>query len=688
MTRQLTSPIAAAWDPPFAPDEPVLPAARRVAPGPEPRFGDMPRWDLAAAGIAPNLSPSRAHLRFDDLPDDWVPIAKTLAMAMLQPTHSVVREAHVYRSNRPYKTKSIQHALAEIRYLATWAETRGYTGDLSRWTDDHSEAYLASVRATRAATAEHSANDLLRHLVAFGPLMHNGGLRVPVGRSKTGSSGEIKTPVIPPDTFWPLIRACWTYIDVFAPDVLAARDEIDTLDASPPPAKWPAAQTIDRAIDSWLTSPDGFIPLHIYTLGRGKAGEINWDGLALCTTPRIRAVNFYNGSGAARRQRVRDAIAAGLPTKFGYSAVPPTVVDRPDGTRGPWISGFDRVIVSKELTQMRNAAYIFVAIMTMMRDSEVQGLAAGAIGTHYGAPAITSNLHKGQTGAGTPQRWWVSPPVVRALEVAERITRDPGRLFGSVRTGVNRDLAGFDQHEQIRSFINWVNDHSPRNGLEPILATALAPHMFRRTMAVLTANEPDGEIALGITLKHNATRALANATTSGYGAPTPEWAKEFEHHAKEAAAGELVADWARHANGDREVRGPGAATFVNSLSNVTDRAETTTAIGNERMLRNLLRDEFTTIRLGTLNHCLGDPSKSLCLEGASAAVKAGGPIPSMCQPSTCRNSVITDKHLPVWQHEETDLVEKLKDKNMADVHRQRLETQLADVRRITQQEPK
>ncbi|KAA1429661.1 hypothetical protein F0402_18085 [Mycolicibacter arupensis] len=687
MTRELASAIPV-WDPPFTPDEPVLPADRRIAPGPEPRFGDMPRWDLTAGGVAPNLSPSRAHLRFDDLPNDWVPIAKTLAMAMLQPTHSVVREAHIYRSNRPYKTKSIHHALAELRYLAKWAGERGYTADLSQWTDVDSNAYLGSVRATRAVTAGHSANDLLRHLVAFGPLMHNGGLRVMVKASKTGSSGEIKTPVIPPDAFWPLIRACWTYIDVFAPDVLAARHEINTLDSRPHPDNRPTVQAIDAAIDSWLASPGGFVPLHIYTLGRGRAGEINWDGLALRTTPRIHQTNFYNGPGPARQQRVRDAIAAGIPTKFGYCSTQPAAVDRPDGTRGPWVKGFDRVIVSKELTQIRNAAYIFVAIMTMMRDSEVQGLAAGAVGTHYGAPAVTSILHKGQTGGGTPQRWWVSPPVVRALEVAERITRDPGRLFGSLRAGVNRDLAGFDQHEQIRAFINWVNDHSPYNGLEPIPATALAPHMFRRTMAVITANEPDGEIALGITLKHNATRALANATTSGYGAPTPEWAKEFEHHAKEAAAGELVADWARHADGGREVRGPGASTFVNSLDSVTDRAGSAAAVGNERMLRNLLRDEFATIRLGTLNHCLGDPSKALCLEGASAAVKAGGPIPSMCQPATCRNSVITDKHLPIWQHEESDLVAKLKDKKMAAIHRQRLETQLADVRRITQQEPK
>jgi hypothetical protein len=688
VTRQRTSPTTAAWEPPFAADEPVLPADRRLAPGPEPHFGDMPRWDLTAGGIAPNLGPANAHLRFDALPDTWVPIAKTLSMAMLQPTHNVVRQAHVYRSNRPYKIKSIRHNLAELRHLAKWAGDRGYTADLSQWTDDDSEAYLASVRATRAITAEHSAKDLLRHLVAFGPLMHNGGLRISVGRSKTGSSGEIKTPVIPPDAFWPLIRACWTYIDVFASDILAARDDIDRLDPRPGSDKWSAAQTIDRTIDSWLTSPDGFIPLHIYTLGRGKAGEINWDGLALCTTPQTRALNFYGKCGSARQQRVRDAIASGVPTKFGYSTVQPTIVDRPDGTRGPWIEGFDRVILSKELTQIRNAAYIFVAIMTMMRDSEVQGIAAGAVSTYYGAPAVSSILHKGQTGGGTPQRWWVSPPVVRALEVAERITQNPDRLFGSVRTGVKRDLTGFDQHEQIRSFIDWVNDRSPRNGLEPIPTKALAPHMFRRTMAVITANEPDGEIALGITLKHNATRALANAATSGYAAPTPEWAKEFEHHAKEAAAGELVADWARHVNGERAARGPGATTFIDGLANVADRGETTVAMGNERMLRNLLRDEFATIRLGTLNHCLGDPRKALCLEGASVAVKAGGPIPSMCQPSTCRNSVITDTHLPIWQHEETDLIDKLKDKTMAAVHRQRLEAQLADVRRITQQEPK
>lgn len=688
MTSQV-NPTTRPWMPPFDLSEYVLPEERRIAAGPRARFGDMPRWDLSAGGLAPNLNAAQAHLRFDDLPASWVSMAKTLAMAMLNPTHPIVRSAGVFRSNQPYKMKSINHALSELRYLARWATEADHATDLSQWSDEVLNNYLENVQATRAVSASRSATDLLRHLVGFGALMEGGGLRLQIGSSEgTGTAGAIKTPVIPPDTFWPLVRACWAYVDVFAPDIIAARDELESLDSAPIAATRPSTASVNAAIDSWLSSPDAFIPVHPYSAGRGRAGEINLDGLAFVTSPRIREANFYGPHGAMRRQKLRDAVDRGVPTRFGFTMTTPSLVERLDGTRGPWQLGFDRFVVRKELTQLRNAAYIFVTIMTMMRDSEVQGIAAGSIRHSYGAPAVESTLHKGQSARGSRQRWWISPPVVRALEMAEQITRHPGRLFGSMYGGTQRNLTGFDQYEQIRSFVAWVNATSAQTGLAPIPETPLAPHMFRRTMAVITANEPDGEIALGITLKHNATRALANATTSGYGAPTPEWAQEFEHHVQDATAGQLVAEWASHSQGVRTARGPGAAVFTHGLDHVTNQAGTSVAIGNERMLRDLLRDEFATIRLGTLNHCLGDPAKALCLESASAAVKAGGPIPSMCQPLTCRNSVITDKHLPLWQHEETDLRAKLKDKSMAEIHRQRLQSQLDDIRRITTQEPK
>ena len=674
--------------PRFDPDEPVLTDELRITEGPDPKFVDSPEWNLIAAGLAPNLPKNRAVLNFADVPPEWRLTAKTLSMAMLQPTHRVLRSAGIFRSNRPHKLKTIQMALYEYRALTKWASTQGLPIDLAQWTELDCRRYLADVRQNRARTASYAVSDLFRYLVTYGPILPNGQLGITISTVDRQRSPIVSTPAIPPATFWPLVRACWTYLSVFSTDIITARDELDRMETLPREGRAFRAGEQDRVLDSWLSSPHGFVPIHIQDWGKGLRGEPNWVALSLKVLGRRSGAVFHGPYGMPRRERVMQAIERGVPTRLGVCDITPTHVDRTDRTTGPWIEGFDHSVVAKEITQLRNAAYIFVGIMTMMRDSEIQSISSGSTRTHYGAPAVESTLHKHQPGAGKPELWWVSEPVIEALRIAEEVALNPGRLFGSVRNGTEREMTGFDNHEQIHGFVAWVNANIDRTGLAPIPTTPIAPHMFRRTMAVITANEPDGEIALGITLKHNAVRALANATTSGYGAPTPEWATEFDHQGKEAAAGEVVADWARHAQGDKSIRGPGAGTFINGLDAVSKRANTAVAVGNERMLRNLLRDEFTTIRLGTLNHCLGDPDKSLCLDRASAAVRAGGPIPSMCQPSTCRNSVITDEHLPVWQHEEDELLRKLKDKRMAPVHRLRLETQLADVRKITRQEPK
>lgn len=201
MTSQV-NPTTRPWMPPFDLSEYVLPEERRIAAGPRARFGDMPRWDLSAGGLAPNLNAAQAHLRFDDLPASWVSMAKTLAMAMLNPTHPIVRSAGVFRSNQPYKMKSINHALSELRYLARWATEADHATDLSQWSDEVLNNYLENVQATRAVSASRSATDLLRHLVGFGALMEGGGLRLQIGSSEgTGTAGAIKTPVIPPGHF-------------------------------------------------------------------------------------------------------------------------------------------------------------------------------------------------------------------------------------------------------------------------------------------------------------------------------------------------------------------------------------------------------------------------------------------------------------------------------------------------------
>jgi len=676
---------------PFADDEPVFSSGLRSTDGRVPRFGDGPRWDCTAMGLAPNLTPFSGYLRFNVYPKPWVPTAKILAMALLNPTHPSLRSVGIYMSNRAAKLKTVIHHLNQLRYLAEWAHQTGRSALLSTWTRDDCAAYLQVVRTSSGASRIRASEDVLQLLHTYGPLFDDGGLTVLIKKSRDGRSPvTIRTPVIPPEVFWPLVRACWTYIDVFAPNVLDARDEIQRLDAARDSGNAERRLVnIDEMLTEWLAHPTGFVPLHISTRGCGSAGEINWEGLAVRLATPCRSAIFQGSPGPRRKQQVLKALESGVPTKFGFTSKQPAIVHRPDGTTGPWRSGFDRPSVAQELTSLRNASYIFVTMMTIMRDSEVRGIAAGSLSVRYGAPVIHSAIHKNQAPGGKLESWWVSEPVIKAIQLAEQITRDQGRIFGSVRGGHVRDLKGFDAHEQIEKFIDWVNTRSPENGLERIPDFHISPHMFRRTMAVITANEPDGEIALGITLKHNATRALANSVTSGYGAPTPAWAREFDHESKNVAAGELVSEWSQHSNGERIARGPGAVTYLAGLDDVTSKAATTSIpVGDERMLRDMLRDEFSTIRLGTLNHCLGAAERAECLRNVSEQAKAAGPIPSLCSPSTCRNSVITDKHMPIWRNEEAELVKRLKDRRIAPVHRARLEVQLGDVRKITTQEPK
>lgn len=202
-------------------------------------------------------------------------------------------------------------------------------------------------------------------------------------------------------------------------------------------------------------------------------------------------------------------------------------------------------------------------------------------------------------------------------------------------------------------------------------------------MAVITAQQPDGEIALGIQLKHAARRAVANGTTSAYASETPEWAAEFEHELQEAVASRLVGAWSAQESDGTRLAGAGAQRFRDELKAVEDEMRTRVKVGDERTLRTLLRDRFSTLRWGTINHCLGVPEQAACLQGVTAEAAAQGVMPNRCQPATCGNSVVTDEHAPVWIAEEQDLIRKLRDRSMAPHNREQLEAELDSVRKIT-----
>ena len=126
-------------------------------------------------------------------------------------------------------------------------------------------------------------------------------------------------------------------------------------------------------------------------------------------------------------------------------------------------------------------------------------------------------IHQGQA------RPWLSDqalvdhrPVAEAVVVAEQLSTQRDRLFPPVpprrrRAPQRPDARRVHSARQRRPATDRTAEDPGRH---------MRPHMFRRTMAMLTDQFPGSEIALGIQLKHIAARALANRSTQGYATPT------------------------------------------------------------------------------------------------------------------------------------------------------------------------
>lgn len=663
---------------------------------PVPVFGEATRWDLRSLGWNPAAGRHSTVLLFDRFEGEWNLRARELAMTLLNPVHRNVRRQGVFLPAQPVHVRTIRAKLNGLRLFAAWHAEIAAGTPLRELRQADLDRFLIDAKGHSAPSAIKEAIAAVRDLHSYGAVLTGGGIVFrPWGEETIAalsghrSSTELSTPVIRPDVWWPLLRACWQYIDVFSHDIFAAADEWAALDR--PSAERRRVTDPGPVLEAWMRDPESRVPLHRLSFGRFTTGEIHWTLLSLMVSDG-HSKNLFNDERmpavAARRQTIRDAVDAGeIASTPGGLLTRPTEVDRLDGSRGPWIDGFDPATIRQQTKVLRNACYVFCAALTMMRDSELLSIKKGSLTTFYGAPAVTSQLRKGRRGTRR-RNWWVIEPVAQAIAVAERLALSDD-VFGSTRRNHQDDgrLVRFDQHEQLSMFIPQVNGLGPEAGLEPIPESHLAPHMFRRTMAVITAQQPDGEIALGVQLKHASRRAVANATTSGYASETPEWAAEFEHELQDAVAARLVDMWSVRDTGVIRLAGAGAQRFRDELGQVDAARASTVKVGGERTLRSLLRDRFSTLRWGTINHCLGIPEQAACLQGLPAGVASDGVMPNRCHPRTCRNSVITDEHAPIWIAEERDLLRKLSDRNMAPHNREQLQTELAEVRQITRRFP-
>ncbi|MGW0206117.1 hypothetical protein ACWDZ8_09940 [Streptomyces sp. NPDC003233] len=147
------------------------------------------------------------------------------------------------------------------------------------------------------------------------------------------------------------------------------------------------------------------------------------------------------------------------------------------------------------------------------------------------------------------------------------------RILTELRTEPARAIhSGFTSQTAIRCFIQHVNRHRSVTGLAEIPSSKVTPHMFRRTMAMLTRDYPGSEIAVGVQPKHAATRALANRWTQGYMDHDPSWARLLTTAIAERRFQRLRDLFDADSRGEAIGFGPGADQMRSAFAAVREKA--------------------------------------------------------------------------------------------------------------------
>jgi hypothetical protein len=679
----------------FADDEPVLQSMPLLPRARPPLFGETQTWDFNDVLRRPaRLLPGQWRLSLMQLTEVQNLLARELAMIEFNPRHPKILARGLHLQPRRRKVGTVQRHVGILRALATFGAGEGLPEDFGHWSTADFHRYLIDRREHLDLTAVRPHVLTIKLLHRLAPALTNGGLTADPWPGQTGAqvlelsrNRPLRTPVIPPQTWFPLIHSAWTYIDTFGPDILRARAYWRDLQATARPVPLPEARQL---CEKWLADPSHRIPVWLandMTRNKNATTTVNWSVLATMIGVAQPTTVFAATAPHGRQLRARvEELAAEGRTQSGLLC-DLTQVDRPDGTAGPWCMSLYPQRLWIEFTALRNAALVFVTALSMMRDSEVREVLKDSVVEHYGSPAVKSTLHK-LTPNLPVKHWWIIEPVAQAIRTAAELSVHDTLAFASVQA--KSPIAHLDSCQAITSFLQHVNCHRDITGLPAIPEQKLSPHMFRRTMAMLTRDFPGSEIAVGMQLKHAATRALANTTTQGYTEPTPAWASHLTTAISERRFEQLKELFDADGRGENIGYGPGADQLRDAFATVRTQAEHLRANqkaqrGDLRVEYGLLRQVHLTVRFGKLNHCTMDeanPVGAKCLEDAVVPEGHQGPLIDRCQPARCARSIIAPAHLPIWTAERASIKGLLTTPKLPANRRKQLAEQLNEVERV------
>ncbi|MCT7365031.1 hypothetical protein A7G45_19345 [Mycolicibacterium llatzerense] len=504
---------------------------------------------------------------------------------------------------------------------------------------------------------------------------------------------ENLTPRINEDTMGALLLWALRFVEDFADDIIAAREEFVFLHARGPDVtaghepdrpRLPQGGAIKLVTDyaESVRQQQGLLPGRINDAGER---EINYPFIGrLIGVPRLPRASYATA---------RSALAScGLPIDddaYLSTSVTATVAGR------PWHPGRFSYNQTRYLVRhLHTAGLIVVAYLSGARPAEVLNLRRGCVDRDdandmylmsgvYFKNAVDEHGNKVPAGLPRADPWVVVAPVARAIAVLERL-HDEDLLFTNridlSRNYVQRRTGGLAFNTQVATdsvhrFIDFVDQLCAHHRIDPIPSDShgqLTISRFRRTLAWFIRRRPRGLVAASIQYGHVHTRMIqgyAGAYDSGF---PDELA--FEDYL--ARLEQFAADEQALSDGER-VSGPASQTYRQRLSAANGRFAGY-ALTSKKQARDLLANPLLQIYHGEGMTCVFDATKAACQLRGARDDPLVTPDVDDCRPG-CRNIARTDRDLETVRRHRDRLAEAVADRAAPPLRHQREQRELARV---------
>ena len=646
-----------------------------------------------------NLDPAIFHVtarngfRTIDFTDIACPVERLTAKEYI---YAWLNERLPDRSGR-LRPLSARAALATLRQFMAFVREREGRFDAALIDQDLLDAYLAlqknrSVLPSRVAACLRPAVQLhrLASFLTYGGLHFVPWNGTPVHKV-AGCGGrpyENMTPRIPEPVIGALLRWSLRYVELFSTDILAARDELDALEAAyAARPRYARRDSVEGRLAEWIEgrrqAGRGMPVWNEPERMGGVCGAIALDQRLDGHVLNIRLISLQ--SGVHPTNLIQNKIAYGLlldavkelGVELGGMDTP--IAIDPESGR-PWRPRFDAFALAHEERQLQTAAYVLCAYLTGMRDGEVQAMQPGCLRRSRNADGVIERLtirsivYKGREERGEPEEWVTIEPVGRAVEVAERLAarHRPRRKDDGIWVVLHRAAALDRGVPHVVRQINRYREHldqrfgAPEEPAIPLVegrSWIFNTRQFRRTVAWYIANRPFGVVAGKSQSKHTSV-----AMFDGYaGSSASGFRQEVEQEHRLGQLDDIVVHYEAARRGER-LAGPGASRVTHEIDRVAQEIGSLPGvIADGKRVKAMLAHLARTLHVGYLNDCFFEPATALCLGWSTGS--ASEPILSNCAPDRCPNSCIARRHLPAWQAAIAHAEAMLEEKRLSSVQR-------------------